>query len=252
MTDSPVPKPGTIRWRAGTVAGRPVRIYHPAGVAGGWLVWAHGGSWIRGSVADWHEPCADLAARSGWVVVSVGYRLAPEHRHPAALLDVLAVIRWAGTRGHPVAVGGDSAGATIAACAALVSRGGGQEPVVQILAYPPLDPSCRADSYDLGTYPTRADLRSAWLAHLGPDPPDQPPATPWHVTDLSSVAPAVLVVGELDPVADDVRAYASRLRAAAVAVTLRELPGVTHGEFLRPDADQLREALAEPLRLHDF
>jgi acetyl esterase len=205
------PRPA-VGWQARTVADCPVRVYQPAGAARGWLVWAHGGSWTRGSVAAWHEPCADLADRSGWAVVSTGYRLAPAHPHPAALLDVLAVTRWAGGLGGPVAVGGDSAGATIATCAALMLRGHARMPMLQVLAYPPLDPACHADSYGLDTFPTREDLRAAWAAYLGPEPRGSEPATPCEVEDLSGAAPAVLVVGDRDPVADDVRGYASRLR----------------------------------------
>ncbi|ONI92135.1 hypothetical protein ALI22I_05920 [Saccharothrix sp. ALI-22-I] len=105
-----------VTWVDTTAAGRPVRLFRPATAAGGTLVWAHGGSWIGGSaarrlgggVAGWHQPCAELAGLSGWTVVSVECRLAPVHPHPAALLDVAAVVGWASGRGGPVAGGGDS------------------------------------------------------------------------------------------------------------------------------------------------
>ncbi|MBY8853913.1 alpha/beta hydrolase, partial [Saccharothrix sp. MB29] len=91
--------------------------------------------------------------------------------HPAALSDVAAVVEWAADRiGGPVAVGGDSAGATIATSVALALRGRAHAPVAQLLAYPPLDPECLAPSYGRGDFPNRTDLRSSWRAYLGPGP----------------------------------------------------------------------------------
>ncbi|GAA2673832.1 MULTISPECIES: alpha/beta hydrolase fold domain-containing protein [Actinosynnema] len=238
-----------LDWGDTTVAGRPVRLFRSSGWTGGTLVWAHGGSWTGGSVADWHESCADLAVASGWLVASVGYRLAPAHHHPAALHDVAGVVAWAGeATGRPVAVGGDSAGGTIAAGAALALRGTRAAPVAQVLAYPPLDPDCASPGYATGAFPSAAALRPAWRAYLGPAPVAEPAATPWHAGDLAGSPPSLLVVGEADPVAGDVRAYADRLGAAGVAVRLEVLRGLGHGEFLRPGRSPLRAALAGALR----
>ena len=198
-------------------------------------MWAHGGSWQHGSAAQWHEVTADLARVSGCTVLSVDYRLAPEHRHPAALHDILAAVRWA-TResvresGAPlVSVGGDSAGGTLAAAAALVLRDEGEPLVSQVLAYPPLDPGCRAPSYraDPGAFPSADQLRAAWRSYRGTAPlrrgGARPTAysAPFEAADLAGVAPTVLAVGDLDPVADDVRGYAQSLRQAQVETSLR-------------------------------
>ncbi|MEJ2852394.1 MULTISPECIES: alpha/beta hydrolase [unclassified Saccharothrix] len=236
-------------WGDAVAAGRPVRLFRPAGGGRGTLVWAHGGSWTGGSVAGWHEPCADVAALGGWTVVSVGYRTAPVHPHPAALTDVAAVVEWATERGGgPVAVGGDSAGATIATSVALALRGRPHAPVAQLLAYPPLDPECLSPTYARDEFPNRADLRSSWRAYLGPTPLLDPPATPWHTDDLSGLPLTVLLVGDADPVVGDVRAYAARLTAAGVPTRLHEFTHMGHGEFLRSGGSRLRAALGRTLK----
>lgn len=135
----------------------PVQVFRPEGrTPAGLLVWAHGGSWQHGSATQWRPATAALAAHSGWSVISVDYRLAPRHRHPSAVRDVLTALTWAheqaqrnpaaepgrpAAAGRPVAVGGDSAGGTLAACAALAARDRGAAPVAQVLAYPPSSPS---------------------------------------------------------------------------------------------------------------
>ncbi len=239
-----------VDWEPMDVGGVPARVYRPAAPTAGHLVWAHGGSWIRGSVEGWHEPCADLARLSGCTLISVEYRLAPRHPHPAALNDVLAVLDWAAEQGGAVVVGGDSAGATIAASAALTLRDRGVALAAQLLAYPPLDPLCRAASYDRGSFPTRSDLRFAWEAYRGPAQGERIAAyaTPWEVADLAGAAPAVLAVGELDPVLDDVRTYAGRLAAAGVGTELRVFTDTAHGAFLGPGPNTLRCWLARTLR----
>ncbi|WP_406450937.1 alpha/beta hydrolase [Streptomyces sp. NBC_00876] len=260
------------RWTDVTIPGeRPVRarLHSPAGTRsadrGGWLVWAHGGSWQRGSAAEWHPVTQRLAALSGWRVLSVDYRLAPAHRHPAALEDVLTALDWArgraGAESVPVAVGGDSAGGTLAAAAALAAcdhRAAGPQRAplaAQFLAYPPLDPACSGASHrrDPAAFPHPADLRRAWRALRGTASP-APEAggrvlysTPLDAPDLRGLPPAVLAVGGLDPVADDVLGYAARLRAAAVPVDLVHLPDTAHADLLHPGS-KLLTALAERLR----
>ncbi|MEE4494091.1 alpha/beta hydrolase fold domain-containing protein [Streptomyces sp. BE230] len=244
----------------------PARVLRPKGPHRGWLVWAHGGSWRSGSAGDWHEACADLALHASYCVVSVDYRLAPKHRHPAALEDVLAVVDWAQEQAEragvaPVAVGGDSAGATLAACAAVVRRDRGLALSAQVLAYPPLDPSCRAPSYTryVGNFPTPQGLAEAWREYRGgPDAGDPPglPSTPLWVEDLSGLAPAILGVGVFDPVLDDVRHYAGRLRSAGNDLVYQEFASGLHGAFLQPpgrltgpdDPSALRRWLGTSLR----
>lgn len=236
-----------LRWSSlilpGAESDVPVRIYRPGPEPSGLLVWAHGGSWISGSVDDWHVACAELALASCCTVVSVNYRLAPRHPHPAALTDVAVAVEWAQRQaehdGAPgaVAVGGDSAGATIAACLALAWRE--RRPLAgQVLAYPPLDPECRAASYHRSpdTFPTREWLMSAWCAYRGHDGGAGRSAlvhsTPFDAADLTGLPPAVLAVGQADPVVDDVHEYARRLRDAGCTVDLREFPRMGHGAFL--------------------
>ncbi|MET9432448.1 alpha/beta hydrolase [Streptomyces sp. NPDC003036] len=220
----------------------PVRVYRPEGGHAGWLVWGHGGSWRTGSLEGWHAACADLAGRSGCAVVSVDYRLAPQHRHPAALHDVLTVLDWAQERAAaeglpPVAVGGDSSGGTIAASAALVRRDRGEPLSAQVLAYPPLDPSCRARSYTRyrDNFPSQEGMAAAWRDYRGGNTGAAfPPSTPFEADSLAGLAPAILGVGAFDPVADDVRAYARMLRQAGNDVTFHEFPHLLHGAFLQP------------------
>jgi acetyl esterase len=253
---------GAVRWEAASVPDLnhpiPVRIYRPARSGRDWLVWAHGGSWRTGSVEGWHDACADLAELSSHTVVSVGYRLAPRHPHPAALTDVLRAMDWAESRSRAeresadgaVMVGGDSAGGTIAACAALVWRDHDRPLAAQVLAYPPLDPQCAAPSYRRfpDAFPDRVTLVDAWRDYRGLGPTRTTrthtrtrtrgtfPSTPFEAEDLTGLAPAIIGVGALDPVADDVRTYATRLRAAGNKVELREFPGLGHGAFLTDHA----------------
>lgn len=233
--------------RAGQHPAIRVRCHEPSLAEHGVLVWAHGGSWVTGSVESWHEPCAALAAASGLTVLSVDYRLAPRWRHPAPLQDVLRVLRWAarhygaGDGGPPLSVGGDSAGGTIAAAVALRCREDGPALAAQVLAYPPLDPACAQPSYRRwpGAFPTRAAMLDAWRSHLGSAPldPGAPAVTPWSVHDLRGLPPTIIGFGENDPVADDSRRFAERLTLSGNQVTLREFPRAGHGLFLRQRAD---------------
>ncbi|MFI1734083.1 alpha/beta hydrolase [Streptomyces acidicola] len=233
------------RWLDAGTHHIPVRVYRPGPNPYGWLVWAHGGSWQAGSVEHWHEPVADLARVSGCTVVSTGYRLAPRHRHPAQLDDVLTALSWAEQQaepGEPVVVGGDSAGGTIAACSALVRRDRGEPLAAQVLAYPPLDPDCAAPSYTRvpGAFPAAEDLRQAWRQYRGANgtavrADQRLHSTPLEAGRLDGLAPAILAVGDLDPVADDVTGYARRLEEAGNDVRLRVFTSTPHAVFLTAD-----------------
>ncbi len=263
MPSSATGAPEPIVWKSALVPGAthqvPVRLLRPVAGHGGWLVWAHGGGWRSGSAKGWHRACADLAVQAACTVVSVDYRLSPEHRHPAALEDVLTVLDWAQDRAEeeglpPVAVGGDSAGGTLAATAAVVRRDRGQPLSAQVLAYPPLDPECRAPSYAryLNNFPAQEALIAAWQDFRGPDGAGTDgrgyPSTPFEVPDLSGLAPAILGVGAFDPVADDVRDFVRLLRAAGNDVLFKEFPQMLHAAFLMPRG-QLRTWLGAALRL---
>ncbi|MFG1777749.1 alpha/beta hydrolase fold domain-containing protein [Micromonospora sp. NPDC049051] len=213
----------------------PILTHRPS-TPRGWLVWAHGGSWQYGSAAAWAPVTAALTARSGWAVASVDYRPAPEHRFSAAVLDMLAALTWAEnqTEGLPVVVGGDSAGGTVAAIAVLARRDAGEPVPPHLLAYPPLDPACDRPSYaaDSGAFPSAASLRVAWQLWLGRAPDPTFPPAPLAASNLAGLAPVALVVGEDDPVRDDVAAYAGRLRADGVPV-MHTVAGAGHAELLR-------------------
>ncbi|MFD7137625.1 alpha/beta hydrolase [Streptomyces sp. NPDC059894] len=259
------PAQGPVRWKEALLPSPghqvPVRVYRPAPSSGRWLVWAHGGSWQYGSAAQWHEVTSDLARFSGCNVVSVDYRLAPAHRHPAGLLDVLAAVRWARREavrecGAPlVAVGGDSSGGTLAASAALVLRDAGEPLAGQFLAYPPVDPGCRAPSYraDVSAYPSAEQLRTAWHRYRGAAPVHPRTgtnilySTPLEAPDVTGVAPAVLAVGDEDPVLDDVRGYADTLRRAGVPASLRLFHHTPHAALVMPP-QQWGTDRAHPMR----
>jgi acetyl esterase len=222
------------------VAGVSCVVATPEGT-GPWpvLVWFHGGGWVLGTAPLVTFTARDLAAGAGCVVVSVDYRLAPEHRFPAAYDDALAVTRAVtedpadvGGRAGVVAVGGDSAGGNLAAAAALAVPGLRH----QLLVYPVLDATMSHPSYDEvaeGFLLTRAAM--AWFIDLylqGADPED-PRVSPLSATDaqLAATCPAHVVVAGYDPLRDEDLAYAERLSAAGVPVEVSRYDGQMHGFF---------------------
>ncbi|WP_150241750.1 alpha/beta hydrolase [Nocardiopsis quinghaiensis] len=263
---SPVLQPTERFWRPvrATAGGHsvPARVHLVQGRPVGWLVWAHGGSWRGGSAAEWHHATAALARISGCLVVSVDYRLSPRHTHPAPVEDVLVALAWvrslAGRSGLPtrIAVGGDSAGGTIAAAAAVAEAEAGEPLAMQVLAYPPFDPLCRADSYRTNdSFPTAEGLRESWRAHRGARPTvfrdgRTLHSSPLDAEDLAGVAPAVLAVGDRDPVRDDVTAYARLLNESGGSAELHILPRTGHGALLSPvtEPTDIRHRLAGALR----
>ncbi|MBW3533685.1 MAG: alpha/beta hydrolase fold domain-containing protein, partial [Gemmatimonadetes bacterium] len=190
--------------------------------------------------------CRALANRTGAIVVSADYRLAPEHRFPAALDDAWTVLTWlhdhAGELGADpgrLAVAGESAGANLAAVAARRAHAdpAGAHPRLraQLLAYPALDAALATASYDeLGTGfgLTREQMRWYWDAYAPDGAARSPEASPLRASDLAGLPPAVIVQAELDPLLDDGLDYAQRLRAAGVEADVRVWPGMVHG-FLR-------------------
>ncbi|WP_052664247.1 alpha/beta hydrolase [Nitriliruptor alkaliphilus] len=200
----------------------------------------HGGGFVLGDLDgnDWY--CSTLVALTGAVVVSVDYRLAPEDPAPAAASDCIAATSWLaehaaelGASG-PLVVTGDSAGGNLAALVAVAARDAGGPPIaLQALIYPATDltmsfPSTveLADAPILG----RADMDAFVRHYLGPDgDPADPAVSPHHVEDLTGVAPALVQTAEHDPLRDEGRAYADRLREAGVPTRWTEYAGVPHG-----------------------
>jgi acetyl esterase len=230
------------------------RVYRPAPGVLPVLVYCHGGGWVAGSVATHDGTCAALAADAGIVVVSVEYRRPPEHPFPAPNDDAYAALRWVaeeaaalGVDATRLAVGGDSAGAHLAAGVALEARDrAGPALAFQLLIYPVIEPDFATQSYRAhasGPPLTRDDMIEYW-GHYLPDPGTRDPrAVPSRAAALAGLPAAHVVVAELDPLHDEGLRYAELLRRAGVAVACVEAPRLTHG-FLRaaPYVHAAREA----------
>jgi acetyl esterase/lipase len=218
------------------VGGVPVRLYSPAEQPGlPLIVYFHGGGWVACSVNTHDGTCRALAARSGCRVASAGYRLAPEHRFPAAVEDAWTVTRWAFEQAPAVAVAGDSAGGNLAAVMAIRARDAGLPLAFQALVYPVTDHRFDRESYTAnaeGYFLTRDAMRWYWAHYLGGADGGQPEASPLRAGSLAGVAPALVVVCEYDPLRDEGVEYAARLREAGVPVALSEYEGMIHG-FVR-------------------
>lgn len=225
------------------IAGIPVRIYADSTRAGlPVIAWFHGGGWVVGSLDSHDAACRRVARASGALVVSVGYRLAPEHPYPAAVEDAWAVVEWLGAHaaevgGDPsrVAVGGDSAGGNLAAVVALRARDRRLQLAWQALLYPVTDADLGRTSYirnATGYGLTTSAMRYYW-DHYVPDPRrrEEPEASPLRAASFAGVAPALVVVCELDPLRDEGFALAERMRADGVPTEYVEYPGMIHGFY---------------------
>jgi acetyl esterase len=215
------------------------------------VVYYHGGGWVVGSVNDWDASVRALAVASGCDVVSVDYRLAPEHVFPAAADDAYDALAWAAGEladGRPVAVAGDSAGGNLAAVTALRARDlDGPALALQLLVYPVTD--CDLDRTSYHEYDgaefivNRRDMAWYW-DHYAPEPADRmnPYASPLRAPDMAGLPPLYLVTAEHDPLRDEGFAYADRMRAARVPVEHRHYGSQIHGFFsfvnLLDDADK--------------
>lgn len=220
------------------------RIYRPA-TSPPWptLVYFHGGGFVLGDIETHDRSCRSLCVDADVVLLSVEYRLAPEAPFPAAVLDALAATRWAAAHldelgGAPqrLVVGGDSAGANLAAVAAQQLHDDGPPLAAQLLIYPATDlsegeyPSFAENGSDF--YLTLADM--AWFnEQYVPRPEDRrdPRASPLLAADLTGLPPALVFTAEYDPLRDPGEAYAKALEAAGVPTLLRRYPGMIHGFF---------------------
>ncbi|PSP75695.1 alpha/beta hydrolase [Halobacteriales archaeon QS_1_68_20] len=219
----------------------PVRVYRDVDPPAPVLVFLHGGGWTLGTLDSADDICAELARRGECVVVSVDYRLAPEHPFPAALDDAWAALSWAAETaeafgGDPdrLQVGGTSAGGNLAAATALrAATFDGPDLDHQLLVYPMIDPGLDTDSADRradAPLLTRADVEWFWDQYLrSPVNRHSPFAAPLRADDLGGVAPATVVTAGHDLLRDEGAAYASRLAEAGVAVDHRNYPAMPHG-----------------------
>ncbi len=241
--------------------GIPIRIYRPDGTGRfAVLIHFHGGGWVGGSIGNDDLRCHATACRAGIVVISVEYRLAPEHKFPAGLDDAYAVLAWVernadalGIDRARIGVSGSSAGGNLATALALLARGrGGPAIRFQLLTYPICDTSRDFPSHrENAEAPLLSSAMMGWFVEQylapGTDPAD-PLVAPLRA-DCRLLPPALIVTAEYDPLRDEAEAYAARLAQAGVDVTCTRYDGMVHGFITRaPDLPQSRAAMDQILR----
>jgi acetyl esterase len=224
----------------GELAGVPVRTYRPRD-ARGTVAYFHGGGWVVGNLESVDAVCRALALAAGATVVSADYRLAPEHRYPAALQDALAVTR--ALRDRPLAVAGDSAGGNLAA---IVARHLKDDVAAQLLIYPVTDAGVNTPSFSEfaeGFGLTAAGMRRFWELYLDGADGLQGDASPLRAGDLRGLPPAYVLTAECDVLRDEGEAYARALEDAGVPVELRRRAGAVHGFWRWQTTEFAREAV---------
>ncbi|GAA1610907.1 alpha/beta hydrolase [Catellatospora bangladeshensis] len=250
VTDREIPGPG---------GPLPIRIYRPVtGTELPVLVYFFGGGWTLGTIDTSDAVCRSLANATGCLVVSAGYRLAPEHRFPAAVHDCHAAVRWVaehaaelGADPARIAVGGDSAGGNLAAAVTLLARADGDLPLAgQLLVYPNTDYHSHTASMRDGTDPYLFNATSVawyWANYLTrPEDGLDPLASPLRAETLTGLPPALVITAEYDPLRDQAEEYARRLGREGVPVTLTRYDGMVHGFFcMGGELEAGRRALAQ-------
>ncbi len=244
---------------AGAAGPLPARLYIPgpeADPAGPLLVYYHGGGWVAGDLETHDEPCRVLALASGARVLSVDYRLAPEHPFPAPVDDALATFRDAVARAASlgadparVAVGGDSAGGHLAAVTAVLAAGDERPPAFQLLIYPVTDCVGTAQSrleFAEGFVLTKENMDSYEDRFAGAHDRSDPRISPLLAPSLAGAPPALVVTAGFDPLRDEGEAYAKRLAGEGTRTIVRRYDGYVHGfTHLMIGSSGPREALAE-------
>jgi acetyl esterase len=240
----------------------PARLYSDTDTAVPVLLYLHGGGFVIGSLETHDSLCRQLALRSGAAVVALDYRLAPEHRFPSAVDDAWAALQWLhahvttlGLDGTRLAVGGDSAGGTLAAVCALRARDQGLPLALQLLITP--GTSAHGDTASRHLYANGFLLDAATIDWFFDHYIDRHHRADWRFAPLNhdaleGVAPACVILAECDPLVDEGLAYADRLRAAGVPVALELYRGLTH-DFIKmgralPEAGQAQQAAAEAMK----
>ena len=244
------------------------RLYRPQDAQGGVLpalIYFHGGGFTIGSIATHDILCRQLASLSGCAVVSVGYRLAPEHLFPTAVYDAWDALQWLHRQGaglqldaKRIAVGGDSAGGTLAAVCAIFARDAGLKLALQLLFYPGTAAHLDTASHRrfASGFVIDQELIAWFFDHYLRSPADREDwrFAPLNAPDVEGVAPAWIGLAECDPLVDEGVAYADKLRAAGVPVDLEIYRGVTH-EFIKmgrviPEALLAHADAARAMRQH--
>jgi acetyl esterase len=229
----------TIAGPAGPLGGR---LYRPPGKSdGSLLVYLHGGGFVIGDLDTHDEPCRVFCRYARTAVLSVAYRLAPEHPFPAAVDDALAAWRWArrgaralGADPARVSIGGDSAGGNLAAVVAQLTAHSNDAPAAQLLIYPAVDATSMRSSHELfatGLFLTMRDVDAFARAYRGGagGAGDDPRVSPMTAPDLRGLPPALVITAGFDVLRDEGEAYAKALTAAGNTVRLRRFPSLTHG-----------------------
>ena len=238
--------------RDATASGVRVRIYQGADAPAPVVIYCHAGAFMLGNLDTDHRQCVELARRGRCVVVSVDYRLAPEHPYPAALDDAITVLSWVSDNGAElgvdasrVAVAGSSAGGALAACLAQRSADGSLPAVVfQMLHQPVLDDRVTGSKTEFAATPAfdGPACEQMWHHYLGSMAPSADSA-PARRDQLDGLATAFISCSDIDPLRDEALAYATRLLQAGVATELHVFAGTCHGfDSLLPDwevAEQL-------------
>lgn len=264
LAPAPLARVQELRIPARDGAALPARLYaSTAAPALPALLYLHGGGFTIGSIETHDVLCRELARLSGAAVVSLGYRLAPEHRFPVASNDTWDALAWLHAQAAPLgldaarlAIGGDSAGGTLAAAGALMARDAGLALSLQLLFYP--GTTAHQDTPSHAAFRDGPIIDKAtvdWLfAQYIPDHAQREDwrFAPLRVDEVDGVAPAWIGLAEYDPLVDEGIAWADRLRAAGIAVDLEIYRGVTH-EFIKmgralPEARQAHQDAARALR----
>ena len=228
-----VPEPVASVAERHSPGGVPVRVYEPLHPRGATLIYLHGGGWVLGNV-ETHDPlCRRVTNATGARVVSVDYRLAPEHPFRASLDDAEDVLHWlrAADPDRPLGAAGDSAGASLTAGLALRARDKQVPLTAQLLLYPAIDPGMTSASYaenGTGYFLTAHDMDWFYQQYLPAGAASAPEADLTRA-DVAGVAPAIVATAEFDPLRDEGAAYAERLIRAGVPTEYVPGPGLIHG-----------------------
>jgi len=258
---APLPRVADLRIPTRDGAALPARLYAPSEGVLPVLLYLHGGGFTIGSLETHDSLCRRLALRSGAAVVALDYRLAPEHRFPTAVNDTFDALAWLAAHGADLqldasrlAVGGDSAGGTLAAVAAIQARDAGLPLQLQVLITP--GTTAHADTPSHATFAHGVLLEKEAIDWFFANYIDHAQRTDWRFAplladDLEGLAPACVILAECDPLVDEGIAYADRLRAAGVAVQLELYRGLTH-DFIKmgralPEALAAQDAVARAL-----
>jgi acetyl esterase len=222
----------------------PIRIYAPGGKGPlPVLIYFHGGGWVIGDIESSDGLCRTLTNATGCIVVSVGYRLAPEHPFPAAADDAYFATLWvamnaAGFGGDPsrIAVCGDSAGGNLAAVVTQIARDRGRPALrFQLLIYPVTDSACDTPSYSEnseGYFLTKAAMQWFWNHYVQNEADrNHPYASPLRASSFAGLPEALVITAEYDPLRDEGEQYAERMRAAGIPVQMTRYDGMIHGFF---------------------